>query len=68
MAVLGRYGAMNANSVVDRTAMDKVRVSRAVARLLAHAVMLIRSEARAALLGRSGERREQHRVLVLSRC
>jgi DNA-binding MarR family transcriptional regulator len=33
MAVLGRYGAMNANSVVDRTAMDKVRVSRAVARL-----------------------------------
>lgn len=33
MAVLGRYGAMTANSVVDRTAMDKVRVSRAVARL-----------------------------------
>lgn len=36
MAVLGRYGAMTANSVVERTAMDKVRVSRAVARLLAH--------------------------------
>jgi DNA-binding MarR family transcriptional regulator len=35
MAVLGRYGAMTANSVVARTAMDKVRVSRAVARLLA---------------------------------
>ena len=35
MAVLGRYGAMNANSVVERTAMDKVRVSRAVARLTA---------------------------------
>lgn len=34
MAVLGRYGAMTANSVVERTAMDKVRVSRAVARLL----------------------------------
>jgi len=34
MAVLGRYGAMNANSVVERTAMDKVRVSRAVTRLL----------------------------------
>ncbi len=30
---VARYGAMNANSVVDRTAMDKVRVSRAVARL-----------------------------------
>ena len=35
MAVLGRYGTMSANSVVERTAMDKVRVSRAVARLLA---------------------------------
>jgi len=35
MAVLARYGAMNANNVVDRTAMDKVRVSRAVARLTA---------------------------------
>lgn len=35
MAVLGRYGAMTANEVVERTAMDKVRVSRAVARLLA---------------------------------
>lgn len=34
MAVLGRYGAMTANSVVEQTAMDKVRVSRAVARLL----------------------------------
>jgi DNA-binding MarR family transcriptional regulator len=36
MAVLGRYGAMTANSVVEQTAMDKVRVSRSVARLLAH--------------------------------
>jgi DNA-binding MarR family transcriptional regulator len=35
MAVLGRYGAMTANSVVEQTAMDKVRVSRSVARLLA---------------------------------
>jgi len=34
LAVLGRFGAMNANSVVERTAMDKVRVSRAVTRLL----------------------------------
>jgi DNA-binding MarR family transcriptional regulator len=34
LAVLGCYGAMNANAVVERTAMDKVRVSRAVARLL----------------------------------
>jgi len=34
MAVLGRFGAMTANSVVERTAMDKVRVSRTVTRLL----------------------------------
>src|SRR6266404_7449262 len=35
MAVLGRFGAMSANAVCERTAMDKVRVSRAVARLIA---------------------------------
>jgi DNA-binding MarR family transcriptional regulator len=35
MAVLGRFGAMSANAVCERTAMDKVRVSRAVARLAA---------------------------------
>lgn len=35
MAVLGCYGAMTAHSVVERTTMDKVRVSRAVAKLLA---------------------------------
>jgi DNA-binding MarR family transcriptional regulator len=35
MAVLGRYGAMPAHGVIEHTAMDKVRVSRAVARLLA---------------------------------
>lgn len=34
MAVLGRFGAMNANAVVERTAMDKVRVSRTITRLL----------------------------------
>ena len=34
LAVLGRFGTMTANSVVERTAMDKVRVSRAVSRLL----------------------------------
>jgi DNA-binding MarR family transcriptional regulator len=34
LAVLGRFGAMTANNVVERTAMDKVRVSRAVTRLL----------------------------------
>src|SRR5260370_11156440 len=35
MAVLGRFGAMSASAVCEKTAMDKVRVSRAVARLAA---------------------------------
>jgi len=34
MAVLGRYEPLSANEVAERTAMDKVRVSRAVSRLL----------------------------------
>lgn len=34
MAVLGQQGAMSANSVIVQTTMDKVRVSRAVAKLL----------------------------------
>ncbi|HET6603132.1 MAG TPA: MarR family winged helix-turn-helix transcriptional regulator [Xanthomonadaceae bacterium] len=34
MAVLGRYPGLSANQVAERTAMDKVAVSRAVARLL----------------------------------
>lgn len=34
IAVLGRYPGLSANAVAERTAMDKVAVSRAVARLL----------------------------------
>jgi DNA-binding MarR family transcriptional regulator len=34
MAVLGRYPELSANEVAQRTAMDKVAVSRAVARLI----------------------------------
>ena len=34
MAVLGRFGPMAASAVCERTAMDKVSVSRAVARLI----------------------------------
>lgn len=34
MAVLGRFCGLSANEVAERTAMDKVAVSRAVARLL----------------------------------
>jgi len=34
IAVLGQHGAMSANGVIVQTTMDKVRVSRAVAKLL----------------------------------
>lgn len=34
LAVLGQHGAMSANDVIVQTTMDKVRVSRAVAKLL----------------------------------
>jgi len=34
MAVLGRYDGLSARAVAERTAMDKVAVSRAVARLI----------------------------------
>jgi DNA-binding MarR family transcriptional regulator len=34
MAVLGRFAPLSASEVAERTAMDKVRVSRAVARLM----------------------------------
>lgn len=35
MAVLGRFGPLSANGVAEKTQMDKVRVSRAVSRLVA---------------------------------
>lgn len=35
MAVIGRYALVSATAIVERTAMDKVKVSRAVATLLA---------------------------------
>ncbi|VXA92806.1 MarR family transcriptional regulator [Luteimonas sp. 9C] len=39
IAVLGRYPGLSANGVAERTAMDKVAVSRAVARLLERALI-----------------------------
>jgi DNA-binding MarR family transcriptional regulator len=39
IAVLGRYPALSANAVAERTAMDKVAVSRAVAHLLERALI-----------------------------
>ncbi len=40
IAVLGRYPGLSANNVAERTAMDKVAVSRAVARLLERNLLL----------------------------
>ncbi|KLI99467.1 MarR family winged helix-turn-helix transcriptional regulator [Luteimonas sp. FCS-9] len=40
IAVLGRYRGLSANEVAERTAMDKVAVSRAVARLLERELLL----------------------------
>ena len=40
IAVLGRYPALSANAVAERTAMDKVAVSRAVAHLLERGLLL----------------------------
>jgi DNA-binding MarR family transcriptional regulator len=39
MAVLGRFPSLSANEVADKTAMDKVTVSRAVAGMLADGVL-----------------------------
>ena len=39
LAVLGRFAPLTATGVVERTAMDKVRVSRAVSRLLADGLL-----------------------------
>jgi DNA-binding MarR family transcriptional regulator len=46
LAVLGRYGAMSAQDVGERTAMDKVRVSRAVTRLAGRCCLTRRTDPR----------------------
>jgi DNA-binding MarR family transcriptional regulator len=67
MAVLGRYGAMPAHGVIEHTAMDKVRVSRAVARLLASGRITRRADAddrRRAILDLTAEGRAVYRQIV----
>lgn len=71
MAVLGSYQPLTANQVGDLTAMDKVKVSRAVARLAAMK-RLTRTpspeDQRAALLALSAEgRRVYERIVPLAR-
>ena len=39
IAVLGRHSGLSANGVAERTAMDKVAVSRTLARLLEHGLV-----------------------------
>lgn len=45
LAVLGRYPGISANEVAERSAMDKVMVSRAVARLLEAGLLKRRTDA-----------------------
>jgi DNA-binding MarR family transcriptional regulator len=56
MAQLGRHGRLTASDIVGLTAMDKVRVSRAVARLLASARIAADADA--------ADRRRQHLTLT----
>lgn len=71
MAVLGRFGPLSANEVCRRTAMDKVRVSRAVARLVARRLVARRADAgdrRRAVLRLAAQGRAIHdRIVPLAR-
>jgi DNA-binding MarR family transcriptional regulator len=67
MAVLGQQGAMSANAVIAQTTMDKVRVSRAVAKLL-KADLITRDadpqDRRRAILNLTGAGLEIYRQIV----
>ncbi len=71
MAVLGRFGPLSANAVCRRTAMDKVRVSRAVARLVARGLVARRADPhdrrRAVLRLAAGGRATHDRIVPLAR-
>ncbi len=71
MAVLGRFGPLSANQVCRRTAMDKVRVSRAVARLVARRLVARRADPhdrrRALLRLTAGGRATHDRIVPLAR-
>jgi DNA-binding MarR family transcriptional regulator len=67
LAVLGRYGAMSAQEVGERTAMDKVRVSRAVTRLAGRRLVTRRTDPtdrRRAILDLTAEGREIYEQIV----
>ncbi|MDJ0949703.1 MAG: MarR family winged helix-turn-helix transcriptional regulator [Alphaproteobacteria bacterium] len=67
MAVLGAYAPLSASQVVARTAMDKVQVSRAVARLLETGRLDRQrdpADGRRSLLRLSGAGRQVYRQIV----
>lgn len=67
MAVLGRYPDLSAGAVAQRTAMDKVAVSRAVARLLARGLLARDThgdDRRRSVLALSSEGRRVHDQVV----
>lgn len=67
MAVLGQQGAMSANAVISQTTMDKVRVSRAVAKLLKAGFITRESDPqdrRRAILALTPEGQEVYRQIV----
>jgi len=67
MAVLGRFGPLSANGVAEKTQMDKVRVSRAVARLVASGRVSRRidpADRRRSVLALTAEGRAVHREIV----
>lgn len=67
MAVLGRFAPLTANEITERTAMDKVAVSRAAGRLVARRFIERRldpSDRRRALLKLSRQGRRIYREIV----
>ncbi len=71
ISVLGRFCPLSADQVCRRTAMDKVRVSRAVARLVAHRLVARRADPhdrRRALMRLAAQGRAiHHRIVPLAR-
>jgi DNA-binding MarR family transcriptional regulator len=67
MAVLGRFGPLSANGVGEKTQMDKVRVSRAVSRLVAAGRVRRRidpADRRRSVLALTASGRAIHREIV----
>jgi DNA-binding MarR family transcriptional regulator len=71
IAILARFGPMSANGVCDRSAMDKVQVSRAVARAGAAGLVARRidhEDRRRSVLSLTGQGRTVHdRIVPLAR-